>query len=155
MVMVRVTKKLITMSFFKIISHPYTLLTTYFILLISGEHMGGFYLLYVLLALPYGGLHSILAVAGGLIIFINYHTLRHKHLTLSKVVNILGLCLLFFSIYYFFWNDPKGYNLGTFRQAVPLASFIITGIFALCFLINNLPIKINSNRNHKSSLLSA
>jgi hypothetical protein len=154
--MVHVTKKLITMNLYKIISHPYTLFLAYCFLIIVGEHLAGVYIMYVLLSLPYGYLHSILAIAGIILLFIGHNGFRNnKHSNLKKFTNIIALFLLVASVYYFFWNDPKGYNLGTFREPVALASFIITGIIALCFLINNLPIKTNSNRNHKSSLMSA
>ncbi|MGI8600106.1 MAG: hypothetical protein ACR2KB_12710 [Chitinophagaceae bacterium] len=130
------------MSIYKILSHPYTLIMSYFMMLIIGEHIGGIYLMYVLMALYYGGIHSLLAIAGTLIIFISHHRLKNKKYDLlGRVLNIVALFMLFFSVYYFFWNDPKNYNRGTFEQTIPLLTFILTGFLALCFLLDNLPLK--------------
>jgi hypothetical protein len=38
------------MKAYQIITHPYTLIASFCLILISGQHWGGFYLLYLLLA---------------------------------------------------------------------------------------------------------
>ncbi len=127
------------MKAIKIITHPYTLIISFLLIMISGEHLGGFYLLYLLLALPVGAIHSLLALAGISVLLFNYHKYgRRKTHLIVPVLNIIGLLLLFCSIYAFFYNDKEHYNYGTFYQTVPLLTLIITGLIALCFLANNI-----------------
>ncbi len=61
------------MRILKIITHPYIVIISFFAILISGEGFGGFYLLYLLLALPYGGIHSLLALIGIVLLLVNYN----------------------------------------------------------------------------------
>jgi hypothetical protein len=101
--------------------------------MISGEHLGGFYALYILLGLFAGAVHSLLAVAGIIILLVSYHRFRNKN-TLSQTLNVAGVLLLFSSIYYFFWNDKQHYNWGSFEQTVPVLTMIVTSLVAVCFL---------------------
>jgi len=122
------------MKLFKILSHPYTLIICFSLILISGEQWGGFYAFYLLLALPYGGVHSLLALAGFFSLLVSLHWVKN-HLVLQQVLNVVGLFFLISSLYYFFDNDKSHYNLGTFQEPVSLASIIITICVSICFLI--------------------
>jgi GNAT superfamily N-acetyltransferase len=122
------------MKFFKIISHPYTLIICFLMIMISGEHLGGFYALYILLALPFGGVHAFLAIGGIVILLVTHKKLQSKGLA-SVLLNYVGVLLLFLSLYYFFWADKKHYNWGTFDQTVPVLTMILTAFVAVCFLI--------------------
>jgi TRAP-type uncharacterized transport system fused permease subunit len=129
------------MKVFKILSHPYTLIICFLMILISGEHLGGFYILYLLLALPHGAIHSILALAGiGVLLFTFYRFQRKKVHRAEILLNVLGLALLFLSIYLFFANDKQHYNFGTFEQVVPVSTLFFTGVIATLFLTDNLSI---------------
>ena len=124
------------MRVFKILSHPYTLISCFLFMLISGQHLGGFYVLYLLLALPHGGIHSLLAVAGIGILLLNYHLLRGKqNKIVSKSLDVLGLILLVGSLLYFFLNDTQHYNWGTFDQGLPMFTICLTSFIGLCFLV--------------------
>lgn len=139
------------MKVFKFLSHPYTLIICFLMILISGEHLGGFYILYILLALPHGGIHAILALAGiGILLASYYKFNRRKTYRIAFFLNIAGLALLFLSIYLFFFNDKQHYNWGTFEQTVPLISLFFTGLIAILFLIDNLGVgqmPVNANRS--------
>jgi hypothetical protein len=137
------------MKLFKILSHPYTLIICFLFILISGEHLGGFYALYLLLALPHGGIHSLLALTGIIILLTSYYKFKRKKIYRIEIfLNMVGLVLLFLSIYLFFLNDRQHYNYGTFEQTIPIFTLFFTGSIAILFLIDNLnmghvPVKIN------------
>ena len=127
------------MKIIKIITHPFSLIATFLLVLISGEHLGGFYLLYVLLGLPYGAVHSLLAIIGiGILLFSYYKYKMSYQKSLEPILNIGGSLLLMLSLYLFFRNDDERYNYSTFQQTVPLITLIILSIFLLTFLIRNL-----------------
>lgn len=121
------------MKLFKILSHPYTLIICFCCIVISGEHSGGFYAMYILLGLPFGALHALLAVVGILALLIS-HQFNNRE-ALSRFINVLGLFLLLGSIGYFFWADKKNYNYESFDQFIPLATMILTAFISICFLI--------------------
>lgn len=125
------------MKVFKILGHPYMLVLCFCFILISGEHWGGFYINYVLMALPYGRLQSLLALAGVIILIVNHRKLylRIDRLT-AQLLNLLGVLLLLGSLVVFFKRDTAHYNWGTFYQALPLFTLFFSAFIALCFLVN-------------------
>jgi uncharacterized membrane protein len=131
------------MKIIKILGHPYALVISFLFLLISGEHLGGFYILYLLIALPHGGLHSILAIIGIAAILVAFH--RNIKLTTSALLSIVGFALLIVSVYLFFANDTTHYNSDTFFQTAPLTTFFIFGFIGICFLISQLSHFVRSN----------
>lgn len=137
------------MKVIKIFTHPFTLIISFFAIMISGEHLGGFYLLYILLALPYGGVHSLLALSGVLILLVNPYNYRRVNLYILKsIINIVGLALLLLSLFFFFHNDMQHYNYGTFYQTVPQITLIVFAVLALIFLIDNI-ISTSKNLSNK------
>jgi membrane protease YdiL (CAAX protease family) len=123
------------MKLFKILSHPYTLIVSFLFIVISGEHLGGFYALYVLLGLLQGAVHSLLGFFGIIVLLATYHSGWEPKSLKRKMLNIVGVGLLFSSVYFFFANDTERYNWGTFEQSVPLFTLFFTGFIALCFLV--------------------
>ena len=127
------------MKIIKIITHPLALIISFLLVIISGEHLGGFYLLYILLALPHGGIHSVLAVVGIIILLFNHYSLRDRlNLYTGIVLNFVGSLLLFLSLYYFFINDRHHYNYGTFYQTVPLITIVLFVLLLVSFCGANL-----------------
>ncbi|HUC82473.1 MAG TPA: hypothetical protein VMR70_16320 [Flavisolibacter sp.] len=124
------------MKLFKILSHPYTLIFCFLFMLISGQHLGGFYALYILLGLYHGVLHSLLGFFGIAILFLSYHLLKKKK-TMQVILNVVGVILLFASVFFFFKNDKEHYNWGTFEQVVPMFTIVLTAFIGLCFLLGN------------------
>lgn len=126
------------MKIIKIITNPYLLILSFILILISGESFGGFYLLYILLALPHGGIHAILAVLGiGMLLFGFHKYKRQRIYRIESIFNIIGALLLFFSIFFFFYND-EGYNDATFQQVMPLVSIAIFSLLLISFLAFNI-----------------
>ncbi len=127
------------MKAIKILTHPVLLIGSFLFVLISGEHFGGFYILYLLLALPHGGVHAMLALAGVLLILFSYIKFkRSKKYLIEPVLNIIGAACLSLSLFFFFYNDRQGYNAGTFDQLVPQVTFVLFGLLTIGFVIDNL-----------------
>ena len=130
------------MKAIKLITHPAILIISFLFILISGEHWGGFYLLYLLFALPYAGVHALLAVCGLLILVFSYIKYsRTKKSIIEPVLNIIGSGCLVLSLYLFFHQDKKGYNNGTFEQLVPQITLTLFCLLTIAFVINNLSSK--------------
>jgi len=123
------------MRVFKILSHPYTFIFSFLFILISGEHLGGFYILYIFLGLPHGVVHSLLGFFGMVLLVSNYHLPRTTKGFVKQCLNVIGAGFLFASIYLFFKNDKEHYNWGTFEEGVPVFTLVLFGLLGLCFLI--------------------
>ena len=121
------------MKLLKLISHPYTVIICFCLIMISGEHLGGCYALYILIGLPFGAVHAWLGLAGIIALLISYYRFKNKTV-MGQAINVFGVLLLFASIYYFFWADRKHYNWGSFEQAVPLISMAISALVSICFI---------------------
>lgn len=136
------------MRIVNIFAAPYSLIAAFCLLLISGEHLGGFYLLYLLLALPHGGLHALLALAGiALLVLTHKYGTREGFSAVRLTGAVAGVALMIGSLYAFFNYNATGYNDGTFEQAVPIATFILAGCLAFVFLFCNILFYV---RVHKS-----
>jgi hypothetical protein len=127
------------MNILKIITHPYTIIASFFVIMISGQHIGGFYLLYLLLGLPHGAIHSLLALSGIILLLISYNKFKkNRNYMLGRVINIVGLILLLLSLFFFFYKDKQHYNYGTFYQLIPQITLTIFSVLTFAFLLNNL-----------------
>jgi len=135
-----VTKNIIVMK--NIITHPYIVVLSFFIIMISGQHLGGFYFLYLLLALPHGGIHSLFALFGIVLLLISYLKYKRKKIYLiESIVNVVAVILLILSLFSFFYNDKEHYNFGTFYEIVPQITLVIFLIVALTFLLDNVLVR--------------
>ena len=123
------------MKMLKILGHPYTVVISFLLLLISGEHFGGFYILYILLALPHGGIHAVLAVLGIAVLLFNQY--KRPVAIVAVLASFAGLIFLLLSLFFFFYNDSSRYNAATFEQTIPLLSLAGFGIFVLSSIVNN------------------
>ena len=112
-----------------ILGNRLVLITIFSLLLIEGEHFGGFYLLYLLLALPHGGAYSIIAFAG-IILVLAGKNINAKNLKL--IFSGGGLLLMFLSLLIFFNRGDN--KQATFQQLVPIISFCLFGICVLFFI---------------------
>lgn len=127
------------MKTIKIITHPVVLISSFLFILISGEHFGGFYLLYLLMALPHGSIHSLLAVTGiGLLVASYIKFRRENKFVVEAIINILGAACLILSLFVFFYNDSSGYNRGTFEQWVPQMTLLLFGLLIIAFALYNI-----------------
>lgn len=126
------------MKMIKLFTHPVVVIIAFLLILISGEHLGGFYLLYILLGLPHGAVHSLFAVVGiGLLLFSNYKYQQQFIFNIEPVLNIMGLIMLLLSLFLFFYNDKSHYNYGTFYQTIPIILLSVFALLVAGFLFNN------------------
>lgn len=123
------------MKLFRFLSHPYTLLFCFSFMVISGESMGGFYIMYILLGLLRGVLHSLLGFYGILALVIGFHLSLKRHIFIKQIFGVIGVFLMSASVFFFFWKDTAHYNWGTFDQGLPMFTLVFTGIVAILFLI--------------------
>jgi hypothetical protein len=117
----------------RIITHPLFIILIFCGVLISGEAMGGFYLLYILLGLPYFAFHSIAGIIGIVCLFFSYYSKKGT----QPVLNIVGAICITASLVYFFLQPTGEYNYNTFSQFLPLLTVILFVIFLLIFIISN------------------
>src|SRR5687768_697513 len=124
------------MKIISIIGHPVLVMSLFLLIMISGEHFGGFYLLYLIMGLYGGASHSILAISGLAILFTGYKIYRSKPKTLKPLLYLLGISIMVWSLITFFDNS-QGYNHGTFYQTVPFITLLLFGLSAFFCLINS------------------
>lgn len=129
--------KLDFMKGVKIITNPYTVIITFLMIIISGQHLGGFYIVYLLLALPHGGIHALFAIIGISLLLIIYHS-KTRFSIIKSAINVIAVLMLIVSIFIFFYTDDEHYNYGTFYQLVPQITLILFAFIALCFLVRNI-----------------
>ena len=126
------------MKILNVLTHPFVLIISFLLILISGQHFGGFYFMYLLFALPHGGMHAIFGFTGILMILSSYYKFkRMRQYRIESVLNIAGLLFLLSSIFFFFYNDKKGYNYQTFDQIVPILSLVLFTVISLFYLVSN------------------
>jgi len=126
------------MKAIKIITHPVLLILSFLFILISGQHLGGFYLLYLLFALPHGGIHALVALVGILTLIFTYIKFnRENKYIIEAIINIAGAACLVVSLFLFFYNDRSGYNAGTFEQLMPQITLVLFGLLVIAFALFN------------------
>ena len=137
------------MKALKIIGHPVLLISLYLLLIIEGDQFGGFYLLYLVMAIPHGVPYAIVALIGLLCVFTGYKVYRTKTHFIKPTLYLLGFIIMLFSLVLFF---GKGNKWSTFELTVPLLTFIIFGVCSLCFLVNAFYLFIESRVNKTTML---
>lgn len=126
------------MKLINIVTHPVLVIISFCIILISGEHFGGLYLLYILMAIPHGGIHAVLALVGSGLVLFSYARYNRRSTAFTELVlNIVGIFTLYGSLWLFFYNSWN-YNEGTFRQTMPLVSLALFGIVSLTSMLNSI-----------------
>lgn len=139
------------MKVIKFLANPGLIALVFCFLLISGKAMGGVYLLYLILGLPHGAVHSLLGVAAIIFLCLTISTSEKGNGIFLKIFfQIAGISLAILSIVSFFYLDRSGYNLGTFEQTVPIMSFTILAICIVAFLIHSIW-KIRRNQRNLES----
>ena len=126
------------MKIISVLGYPLTIISCFFLLIISGRAFGGPYIIYLVLGLPHGAAYSLFAVFGILSLCITmYITKPNKHYWIKSALMIAGIILLGLSLFVFFQRDRMRYNYETFEQTVPVISFVVFGITVLCGLISS------------------
>ena len=115
-------------------------IVAYFVMLISGESIGGPLLIYFILGLFVPTTSSLYMFAGTLLYLFSMYKYQTSIIRFSIP---LGTVLLYFGYITFFLSDKQHYNYETFHQAVPMGTlflFIIVSIY--------LNIRVFTKRSH-------
>lgn len=115
----------------KIIGHPIVVIGVFLFFIIEGDHFGGFYLLFLLFALPHGALYAITAVSGIASLIGGYQA---KAIKWKQTLYVSGLILMTISLFTFFNKSDKTGVDATFRDTIPLLSFILLCLSVACFI---------------------
>jgi biotin transporter BioY len=116
-----------------ILINPVTLIGSFCLVLISGEKTGGFYLIYLLMGLIGGYLHSFLAIVGVTAILISDQFKENR--TLRCLLKVVGALLLPLSLLLFFQNDTSHYNWGTFSRTASQVTLVLFGFLWLSYVL--------------------
>lgn len=128
-----------------IITHPLLIILLFCGIIISGEEMGGFYLLYILLGLPHFAIHSILGMLGILCLMLSYYIKKSK----GYLFNIFGAGCMIGSLIYFFIQPNASYNYGTFHETLPIITLCVFGMLIVFFIISNFILLIADLKKRK------
>lgn len=123
----------------KIIGHPVFLISIFLLFIIEGDHFGGFYLLYLLFALPHAALYAITAIAGIALVIGGFQA---KTLKWAQILSLTGLLLMIISLLIFFGKSDKTGVNETFYDTVPLLSFILLCLSMICFILRTIFIDV-------------
>jgi hypothetical protein len=137
------------MKIIQVIGHPVLLMSLFLLLMIEGENFGGFYLLYLLLALPHGATYAVIAVSGLIFIFIGYKSYRIMYNPIKSILYFIGISFMILSLFIFF---NKGNKNATFEEVVPLISFVLFGLSTTCLLINSIIMLLRKRKSNSQIL---
>ena len=121
-----------------IITHPLAVMISFMIVLISGEHVGGFYIIYLLMGITHGTVPSLLGIGGIILLAPGLLIAQRKQASSIYLLNITGILLMMLSLFLFFFNDIQLYNINTFYQFIPFCTIILFCLLALLFLFGNI-----------------
>ena len=127
------------MKLLYIIGHPLTMVIVFSMVVISGEATGGLYAMYILLGIPFGVLHAWIALAAIISMLLGYYNFRSRMMLLKPLLYLFSCGMMLLALLLFFENS-KGYNDATFRQTVPLISFVVFGICMISCVLYSLRI---------------
>ncbi len=140
------------MNILKLFGNPIILIIIYLLLIIEGDNFGGVFILYLVLAIPYGANYALFAASGIALLIIGYN-LTFK--TIYKpILYIIGYCLMAISLIIFF---AKGNKWNTFNLNIPRFTFIIFSIFSGFYLTNTISlfIRLKKRRSNKLNIITS
>ncbi len=127
------------MKFMKLkilITHPFTLIASFLLVFIGGQHQGYFYFQELIAGLIYGEVYSIVGSFG--IFTILFCHFKYKGVTNNLeacFINLIGSVLLIISLFLFFYHMEGIYVSQTFIQIVPLISLLVFCILVSFFVL--------------------
>ncbi|QEC69301.1 hypothetical protein FRZ67_19050 [Panacibacter ginsenosidivorans] len=132
------------MSLRNIITHPLAVMISFMIVLISGEHVGGFYIIYLLMGITHGTIPSLFGIAGIVLLVPALLIAQRKQAISIYLLNIVGILFMILSLFLFFFNDEQRYNINTFYQFIPFCTITLFCLLALIFLAGNIRILLRA-----------
>lgn len=123
------------MKLLSIISHPYALVASFFLIIIGGQQIDQFYLQFLLSGLRSGAWHSVAGITGISLILFSHLRFGDGDKSLeAHLTNLLGVILLVLSLFLFFYAGRDTLVAETFNQGIFLTSMTIFCIFVTCFI---------------------
>lgn len=123
------------MKIIRWIGHPVILICIYLLFITEGENFGGFYMIYLMLALPHGAAYAVLAALGIACVVVGFNLPGKKRYWLKPTLYLSGLAFMISSLVNFF---STGDQSGTFEWGFPFITFIILCTCATFFLVYSL-----------------
>ena len=117
----------------KIVGHPIFFLCSYLLFITEGQSFGGFYMIYLLVALPHFALYAVLAVLGIAGVIIGYNFLTYERKISKFVVSLIGFLLMVLSLIDFFMTGDQS---RTFQLKLPTITFVVLSICCFGFITN-------------------
>ncbi len=130
-----------------IFSHSITVAILFCVIIISGQSTGFFYLTLLMLGLTHVLLHSILGIAGLILVFLSGGS---KQTPVKAYIGLSGAVSMILSLVRFFTQPGGSYNYPTFHQFLPL---LMLSLFFVSFLLFVLK-QLQSFRMKKNQSLS-
>jgi len=119
-----------------VITHPYTLVISFFLVCISGQPFGGFYFNHFVMGLYYGTVYSITGGAGILIILFGHFKFKGPQNQLDAgFINLIGALLMIISLFLFFYLTGNINISAYIVQLLPLLSLLAFCILVTCFVL--------------------
>lgn len=136
-------------SAFTILIHPATICLLFCFLIISGESSAFFYIFLLLLGLPHGVLHSILGIAG---IVLLLSSIFIKKSSLLYIFRLAGASCFILSMVRFFTQPGASYNYNTLRETVPLIFLMLFSFLLLLFMLDQVRMLLSKRKSSMSAL---
>ncbi len=119
-----------------LLTHPFTLIANFLLVIISGPWYSHFYFQELITGLLNGELYSIFGIVGILIIVFSHFKYKEVINNLEACfINLIGGVLLIVSLCLFFYRVKVISVSGTFVQIVPLISLLTFCILVSFFVI--------------------
>ena len=112
-----------------IFSHSITVAVLFCVIIISGQSTGFFYLTLLMLGLTHALLHSVLGIAGLILVFLSG---GNKQTPVKAYIGLSGVVCMILSLVRFFTQPEGSYNYPTFHQFLPL---LMLSLFFVAFLL--------------------
>ncbi len=119
----------------QILSHYIMVAISFCLIIISGQSTGFFYLTLLMLGLTHALLHSILGIAGLILVFLSGGS---KQTPVKAYIGLSGVVCMILSLVRFFTQPGGSYNYPTFRQLFPLLMMSLFLISLLLFAVRQL-----------------
>ena len=139
------------MKLVKIIGHPVLVMSLFSLVIIEGEHFGGFYILYLFFGLTYFAPFAIAGLVGIATLIIGNNLSSERRL-IKSYLYLVGWLLLMASYLVFFQNSKNNHR-ETFETTGPIVSFVLFAISSICFLVNTVRLFIKANGKQPKTLV--
>ena len=129
--------------------NKYIITLSYSLIIISGDHLGGPLIAYLILPLVYLKI-DLVSILGlfALTLLLGSFTKKENE---KALLHLIGIGCMYTSLILFFISDSSNYNLQSFHQTIPMISMSIFVLLTLLYS-RNLLIKWKELREQKEEI---